>query len=57
MKDATGEMSMTVVVIILVALILTFATTFLWPKLKGIIEKKVEPMEDAYVEVIDNYNV
>ena len=35
MKEATGELNMTVVTIILAAMILAFFYTWLWPNIKG----------------------
>lgn len=37
MKEATGELNMTVVTIVLIGVIMTFFTTF-WPTIKGKIQ-------------------
>lgn len=47
MKDATGELSMTVVVIIAVIAILAILTAFLLPKMRGFINNSWTNMEKA----------
>ena len=55
MKEATGDMTMTVVVIIGVVLILTFARLTVWPAIKNRINTEINNV--GYVEVVDDYNI
>ena len=54
MKEATGDMTMTIVVIVGVVAVLAIASTFIWPTIKNTIVNKTQNI-NAYVEVVD-YN-
>lgn len=62
MKEATGDMTMTIVVIVGIVAVLTIATTFIWPAIKNKIKDETKKIDTnnyhiSYVEVIDNYNI
>ena len=52
MKEATGDMTMTVVVIVSVVAILAIGK-MIWPKIQQKIEGSVNNI--SYVELVDNY--
>ena len=56
MKEATGELSMTVVVIIAVIAILGILTVFLLPKMKEYINGTWDGMTQKTNQGIDNIN-
>lgn len=57
MKEATGELSMTVITIVAIVAIATFVTVVLWPRVKTWIDtqwgKLESNPESAYVEKVD----
>ncbi len=54
MKEATGELSMTVVTIVAIVAIAGFITVVLWPRVSAWIEQRWNTLEgEAYVEVVD----
>ena len=57
MKEATGELSMTVISIVAIVAIATFVTVVLWPRVKTWIDtqwgKLESNPESAYVEKVD----
>lgn len=61
MKEATGDMSMTVIVIIGVVALLVFARTVVWPAIQTRITDEMDfdkgKNNNAYVEVVEDYNI
>lgn len=52
MKEASGEVSMTLIVIVAAALILTTFVTYFWPKLiKPMIESKWKSMAETEIVI------
>ncbi|MBP3841361.1 MAG: hypothetical protein IK997_04540 [Bacilli bacterium] len=50
MKEATGELNMTVVTIIAIAGIAAFLTVFLWPNIKNSISNQWNNIENSNME-------
>ena len=64
MKEATGDMTMTIVVIVGIVAVLTLGTTVIWPAIKNKITNETNNIDSngnkykiSYVELIDNYNI
>lgn len=60
MKEATGDMTMTIVVIVSIIAILTLGTTVIWPMISGKIQGEVNKIGNqniAHIEVIEDYNI
>ena len=60
MKEATGEMTTTIIVIIGLVAVLALGTTFVWPKIKNQVLNKTNTIIDnnySYVEDYNNYNI
>lgn len=59
MKEATGELSMTVITIVAIVAIAAFVTAVLWPRVSEWIEDKWGELEgEGYVEIINsNFNM
>ena len=63
MKEATGDMTMTIVVIVGIVAVLGLASVVIWPTIRNKIVNETDSIESnninltGYVEVIDNYNI
>lgn len=64
MKEATGDMTMTIVVIVGIVAVLTLGTTVIWPAIRNKITNETNNIDTSnnkykisYVELIDNYNI
>ena len=59
MKEATGELSMTVITIIAIVAIAGFVTVWLWPTVQTWIQNQWGNLSgEAYIEIIEeNYNI
>ena len=62
MKEATGDMTMTIVVIVGIIAVLTLGATVIWPTISEKITEETDKInsddvqiETGYVEVVDNY--
>lgn len=55
MKEATGELSMTVVTIVAIVAISGLVTMWLWPNVNNFIKEKWNNISNspAYVEIVD----
>jgi len=62
MKEATGDMTMTIVVIVGVVAVLTLGTTVIWPAIKNKISNETNNIDTdhhviTYVESYNNSNI
>lgn len=58
MKEATGDMTMTIVVIIGIVAVLTLGTTVIWPAIKNKIMDETNSIDTiGYVEKYESYDL
>lgn len=64
MKEATGEMTTTIIVILGLAAVLVLGTTVVWPAIERVIEQKTTEITETdydpsagFVEIEDSYNI
>ena len=62
MKEATGDMTMTIVVIVGIVAVLTLGTTVIWPAISEKIQGEMNGIDSdnyeiGYVETIETINI